>query len=166
MHYIFRNSHRQQRAERAAEQCGRAGRNSELALRQIAISYRLNLGELSVSPRPPSPTQFSKVKKAHLNSIFELQSLRFFTGCCHSLFIYIASIYFTQLRSSLIAARGRQRKCAVRRISLQFHYNSVIPLINRRVIWNIFILHVALILCLIYRMEYNQITCLIKAHST
>lgn len=133
MHYIFRNSHRQQRAERAAEQCGRAGRNSELALRQIAISYRLNLGELSPSP-PLPPTQSSKVKKAHLNSISELQSLRFFTGCCHSLFIYIASIYFTQLRSSLIAARGRQRKCAVRRISLQFHYNSVIPLINRRVI--------------------------------
>lgn len=165
MHYIFRNSHRQQRAERAAEQCGRAGRNSELALRQIAISYRLNLGELSSLSSPP-PTQLSKVKKAHLNSIFDLQSLRFFTGCCHSLFIYIASIYFTQLRSSLIAARGRQRKCAVRRISLQFHYNSVILLINRRVIWNIFILHVALILCLIYRMEYNQITCLIKAHST
>lgn len=111
MHYIFRNSHRQQRAERAeraAEQCGRAGRNSELALRQIAISYRLNLGELSPSPPPlPPPTQFSKLKKAHLNSIFELQSPRFFEG---SLFIYIASIYFTQLRSSLIAARGRQRK--------------------------------------------------------
>lgn len=84
------------------ELSGRGGRNSELALRQIAISYSLNLGEL-----PSSISLSYSGKKGPFKFNFWAS---FFTVCCHSLFIYIASIYFTQLRSSLIAAAGRQRK--------------------------------------------------------